>query len=122
MCNLLEYMTGGTLLAMFAVAILGLVVYQRFLAFLSTHHPTVHHQLGSPTVVVAEGEESDVVTSLYILKGEYRQLKDPQLSRLGNLLRAMSTLVFVMFGLFLALAFTSPPTQAFLGIECFKPW
>lgn len=101
-CSLAEWMTGIGIALVVILSVDGLFRYSRFLKQLRGKHPLKWQNLGMPELVTIEGSQTDRATSVFLLKAYYRDLNDPELTRMGDRMRLLG---FINFGVALTVIF-----------------
>jgi len=119
MCSALDFWSGAALMATLLLFCSGFVVYGRFLARLEREHPGEFRLLGSPTLVMAEGDKREIGMVAYLLGRQYTRLQDSSLTRMGNISLVLSGVSLLAFAGFLCFAAAADIHLPLLGIECF---
>jgi predicted Co/Zn/Cd cation transporter (cation efflux family) len=122
MCTPLELLAGSLLLAVFGACVIGLVLYSRFLSYLTQQHRGEWNALGQPGVVTVEGEPSDMAASSFIVRRTYRRLGDPRLTQIGDRVWMAWLVSIAVLVAAMTAVFVSHTSLNFLGLECLNPW
>jgi ABC-type sugar transport system permease subunit len=84
------------LLALFVLVVLGLALYYSFTRQLRMKYPKEWAGLGSPTLLLNNSISNSLRTWRYIDRGNYRALKDDELSDLAMWLRVLKYVYFAV--------------------------
>jgi hypothetical protein len=121
MCDAVGWVAAGTAVVLIAEILYGLVLFARFLRLLRERHAGVWQDLAQPGLIASEGERSDRLVSVFIVRGQYKKLNDARLSWIGDALRFMFFVVGATV-LVLIVAYAKSPNLRFAGLECIFGW
>ena len=80
------------------VMVFGILLNYRFLRAMRLHHPTMWQSIGRPTLFSVGGS---LMLSLPVLRllwrRDYRQVGDPQFSRVGDFVRSYQLLLLCLY-------------------------
>lgn len=92
---------------LFGSVLVWFVLVSRLYKILANEHPRKYEEMGKPTLFWNNSPKSGWVLMKFILKKEYRELKNPKLTGLGNFMFGFSVAYFVLFGSLLVLFFSA---------------
>jgi hypothetical protein len=101
-----DQILGAMFSVMLVSGILSVVVYMRVLALMQSRHRQEWEGLGSPTIFANNSIGNSARFWVFNIRGRYRKLNDPELTRLFRWMNALSIVYGVFFGSFVALILT----------------
>ncbi len=101
------------LLAILVVSVVAwFSVMSRFYRILRTRHSATYESLGRPTLFLNNSPQNGLATLRFLLGGKFRQLKDPELQRLGSFMQVFFYVYCAVFVSFAVLVVIAMPQQA----------
>lgn len=117
-CGIAEWIAGIGIAISLVIAIDGLFRYSFFLKRLRIKHAIKWRDLGNPELLVVEGSDTDRATWVFRLNAYYRDLNDPELTKMGDRIRTfgfINSAIVVVVGI----VFVNQLEGHFSQLTCF---
>ncbi len=98
----LQYFAGILFLLAIVVVAVQFTLYHRLTSVLKTHHSATWESLGSPSLVTRNSMHSALTMQRFLLRGDYRSLGDPAVTRLGRSAAVVTLAGYAIFIVLLA--------------------
>jgi hypothetical protein len=92
-------------------AITWLILILRLFHILRTRHAEIYDTLGRPSLILNNTIRNNFTTLRFLLGGHFRQLRDPELLRLGAFMQILFYAYSTVFAALLVLFFVGIPSQ-----------